>query len=264
MRLVRLGTDYGGWVIPANAVREDSVVWCVGAGEDISFDLALIDRYGCRVHCIDPTPRAIEHVQVLTQRVRDGEPMPINGKPDQTYARVTPQIMGRLQFLPFGLYDRDTILRFYAPKRCEHVSHSAVNLQGTATFFEAQCRSPRSLMNELGQERIDLLKLDIEGAEHVVIDHLLDERILPSVLCIELDYAARGTRRRAAVARVWRLCEAGYRLAWHRDWNVTLVREDAPPSRMRRLSWGVSWLLGSLPRSASARSVDVGMGPPRA
>jgi FkbM family methyltransferase len=225
VRLVRLGTDYGGWVIPVDAVREDSVVWCAGAGEDISFDLALIERYGCRVHCIDPTPRAIEHVEALGKRAQDGEPMPINGKPEHTYARVTPEMMEQLQFHPIGLYDRDQTLR----------------------FFEAECRSPRSLMRELGQERIDLLKLDIEGAEHVVIDHLLDERILPSVLCIEFDYAARGKRRRAAVARLWRLSEAGYRLAWHRDWNVTLVREDATPSRTRRLLWGASWVLGYLP-----------------
>lgn len=247
MRLVRLGTDYGGWVIPVDAVREDSVVWCAGAGEDISFDLALIDRYGCRVHCIDPTPRAIEHVEALGKRAQDGEPMPINGKPEHTYARVTPELMERLQFHPLGLYDRDQTLRFYAPKRRDHVSHSVVNLQGTSTFFEAECRSPRSLMRELGQERIDLLKLDIEGAEHVVIDHLLDERILPSVLCIEFDYAARGKRRRAAVARLWRLSEAGYRLAWHRDWNVTLVREDATPSRTSKFLWGASWVLGYLP-----------------
>jgi FkbM family methyltransferase len=248
MALVRLGTDYGGWVIPEGTVDEASVVWCVGAGEDISFDLALVARYGCRVHCFDPTPRAIAHVEALRRGAESEEPVAINGRAEHTYEGVTPATMERLVFHPIGLWDRDETLRFYAPKRREHVSHSAVNLQGTQDYFEAQCRSPRSLMRELGQERIDLLKLDIEGAEHRVIDHLLDEGIHPKVLCIEFDYAARGKRRRQAVRRLWRLSEAGYRLAWHRDWNVTLVRQ-APRtrSRARTLGWSASWLLGFLP-----------------
>jgi FkbM family methyltransferase len=247
MVLLRLGTDYGGWVIPEDALREDSVVWCAGAGEDISFDLALIARYGCRVHCIDPTPRAIAHVEALAERAQRGEAMPINGRPEHTYEGVTPEVMAKLSFHPVGLWHRDDTLRFYAPKRREHVSHSAVNLQGTESFFEAVCRSPRSLMRELQHERIDLLKLDIEGAEHSVIDHLLDEGIHPAVLCVEFDYAARGKRRRAAVRRLWRLAEVGYHLMWHRDWNVTLVHGRPTSSRRRQLLWGASWLLGFLP-----------------
>lgn len=248
MALVRLGTDYGGWVIPEDAIDAGSIVWCAGAGEDISFDLALIARYGCRVHCIDPTPRAIAHVKALGEKAERGEPMPINGKAEHTYREVTPAMMERLAFHPIGLWDRDDTLRFYAPKRKDHVSHSAVNLQGTETFFEATCRSPRSLMKELGLARIDLLKLDIEGAEHAVLDHLLAEGIHPQVLCIEFDYAARGKRRREAVRRLWKLARVGYRLAWHRKWNVTLVRERArAASRSRELLWGASWVLGFLP-----------------
>ncbi len=247
MELVRLGTQYGGWVIPHGAVHAASVVWCAGAGEDISFDLALIARYGCRVHCIDPTPRAIAHVEALAQKAGRGEAMAINGKAEHTYGCVSTEVLERLQFHPIGLWDRDDTLRFFAPRRRDHVSHSAVNLQGTSTYFEAPCRSPRSLMQELQQERIDLLKLDIEGAEHAVLDHLLDERIFPTVLCVEFDYAARGNRKREAVRRLWRLAAEGYRLAWHRAWNVTLVREVPSRSRTRELAWGASWLLGFLP-----------------
>jgi hypothetical protein len=43
--LVRLGSKYGGWIVPATLVRPDSVCYCVGVGEDISFDLALIERW---------------------------------------------------------------------------------------------------------------------------------------------------------------------------------------------------------------------------
>lgn len=42
---MRLGSKYGGWIVPATLVRPDSVCYCVGVGEDISFDLALIERW---------------------------------------------------------------------------------------------------------------------------------------------------------------------------------------------------------------------------
>jgi FkbM family methyltransferase len=130
------------------------------------------------VHVFDPTPRAIAHVQ---RAAADD---------------------ARLRFQPVGLWDRDERLRFYAPADPAHVSHSVVNLQKTAAYFEAQCRSLRTLMDALGHRRIDLLKLDIEGAEHRVIASMLDERIYVGVLCVEFDEAAVGltpeSRRRIA------------------------------------------------------------------
>ncbi|HEX4392055.1 MAG TPA: hypothetical protein VH084_11015 [Mycobacterium sp.] len=53
--LVRLGTDLCGWRLPEFILRPGAVAFCVGAGEDISFDLALRDRE-MRVVTIDPTP----------------------------------------------------------------------------------------------------------------------------------------------------------------------------------------------------------------
>ncbi|HML19507.1 MAG TPA: hypothetical protein PKD74_02920, partial [Candidatus Dependentiae bacterium] len=40
---IRLGSKYGGWVIPDKYITETSLCYCVGAGEDISFDLELIE-----------------------------------------------------------------------------------------------------------------------------------------------------------------------------------------------------------------------------
>jgi hypothetical protein len=35
------GSDYGGWWVPTADVKPDVVAYCAGAGEDITFDLAL-------------------------------------------------------------------------------------------------------------------------------------------------------------------------------------------------------------------------------
>ena len=42
-------------------------------------------------------------------------------------------------------------------------------------------------MGELGHTYIDLLKIDIEGAEYVVIESIIREKINIKCLCIEFD-----------------------------------------------------------------------------
>lgn len=61
-KLLRLGTTYGGWIIPVDAgLTADSVCYCAGAGEDISFDCALVEWFHCQVRviandCFHPMP----------------------------------------------------------------------------------------------------------------------------------------------------------------------------------------------------------------
>ena len=42
-------------------------------------------------------------------------------------------------------------------------------------------------MNEYGHSKIDLLKLDIEGAEIEVLQQMLDDKIFPGYVLVEFD-----------------------------------------------------------------------------
>ncbi len=157
-----MGSAYGGWWVPKEIAVPGTIAYCGGAGEDISFDLALFAR-GCTVRVFDPTPRAIEHV-----KTRD------------------PQ-SDRFTFVPVGWWSIDDYLKFYAPKDVHHVSHSVVNLQGTQEYFAARVRPVRALMNDLGDDHVDLIKMDIEGAQREVLGSLLRDGPVPDVLCVEFD-----------------------------------------------------------------------------
>lgn len=194
--LVRIGSGYGGWWIPRGALRPGVVAYCAGAGEDITFDLALYDA-GCNVVTFDPTPRAITHVTTVA--------------PDDS----------RFRFLPVGWWSRDDTLRFYAPRDASHVSHSVVNLQETETYFLAAVKPVNTLMNELGHSQVDLIKMDIEGAEHEVLLSMLKVGPLPSTLCIEFD---QPEPLRKIVSAVSRLRNAGYTLNKIDVWNYTFTR----------------------------------------
>lgn len=78
----------------------------------------------------------------------------------------------------------------------------------------------RVLMEELGDVRVDLIKMDVEGSEYAVIDSLLAIGPRVAVLCIEFD---QPQPLRRVLTAVRRLCESGYRLAKIERWNYTFV-----------------------------------------
>ncbi|HEX7718479.1 MAG TPA: hypothetical protein VF389_01635, partial [Woeseiaceae bacterium] len=46
----------GGWWFHPDTLHIDSIVYSFGIGEDVEFDLFLIERFGLVVHAFDPTP----------------------------------------------------------------------------------------------------------------------------------------------------------------------------------------------------------------
>lgn len=225
--LVRLGTAYGGWIIPVNAdLDADSICYLAGAGEDISFDCALVHRFGCRARVIDPTPRAIEHFRQLAEAVRNGNRFPVNNSATDFYD-LTPAQLTRLTFIPVGLADKDVELKFFLPKNPAHVSCSTVNLQKTDDFFTAQCHRLSSVMLQQGDSRVDLLKMDIEGGEYVVISDLVESGMLPQLLLIEFDETHTPLDANAAAriaGSVQLLTEAGMACVAVEGSNATFVR----------------------------------------
>lgn len=227
----RIGTPYGGWIIPQNRLKPDSVCYLVGAGEDVSFDLGVAAQYGCTVHIFDPTPRAVAHFEGLVQNIKNGLPAKCATSPTGFYPEYPADLAERLHFHPVGIWNADTTLRFFAPKNETFVSHSLVNLQQSDRFIEVPVRRLSGLMQELGHSKIDLLKLDIEGAEYQVIQSLLEDKVEVGILCIEFDESAANHLDTKYLQRIketlMALLAAGYRvIAKEPDChNYTLARD---------------------------------------
>ncbi len=187
----RLGSTDCGWIVPRNFPGRGDVCFCFGAGEDISFDVALHQRRGCVVHTFDPTPRAIAHHAALPAAERDS-----------------------VTFHPLGIWTENRTMQFFAPADKEHVSHSLVSLQSDQVGFSAECRTLPSLIAHAGAGVPHLLKMDIEGAEMHVLDGVL-AAAWPKVLLVEFDELTplTSTRNWARVrAVVCRILDCGYEI----------------------------------------------------
>jgi FkbM family methyltransferase len=161
MRVV--GDKYGAWIIPDGLLGPDSICYCVGCGENVSFDLALIDIVGCNVWAFDPTPRAVQYV---------GE-----------VAGHNP----RYHFTAIGIWSEDTEVKFFAPQNPAHVAYSVVNLQYTSQFFTARVGRLSCIMAANNHPRLDLLKLDVEGAEYEILRSIAEDDLDIGVICVEFD-----------------------------------------------------------------------------
>ncbi len=215
--LLRLGSPYGGWIIPSGW-SEKSVCYCVGAGEDITFDIELAKKFGCDVFVIDPTPRALAHFNYVKESLSAGSVPHTRTAVPVPYVAPA-QVFVKLHFLAYGIWTKDEAVKFYSPKVAAHVSHSIVNLQQTSDYFEAPCKKISTLMKELGHDHIDLLKMDIEGAEYAVIENFLQEKVSIRCLCVEFHEVA--SQRHARVLKLLQL--AGFDLAHHENKNYTFV-----------------------------------------
>ena len=226
---MRIGTQYGGWWIPEeNGLGPDSVVISAGVGEDISFDLGLQSRYGCSITLVDPTARAIDHVGAMRDWAAQGT-WPTTGSLQPDYRGFVEGLQPRPDFSritlePVGLWDKTDTLRFYKQDNPAYVSQSFLEKMFTDEYTLAPVMRLSELLEAKGLagRQIDLLKMDIEGAELRVLETMLDDGILPGILCVEFDAYIKGKDTRGDTRRIlWRLEQAGYRMEHNDAMNIT-------------------------------------------
>jgi len=198
--IVDLGSAYGGWLMPGAMLDSSWVCYSVGAGGDISFDRELIERYGMTVRGFDAVEAFVEQANAETS----GEP-----RFSARHAAVAP---------------RDGPLRMQLSHDPVSSSVSPAGLYLSDVYVEMQGRSLKSLMAEIGDERIDLLKIDIEGGEYELVPQLALADMGVRVFATQLHHVGSVAQARALVAG---LRASGYEpVACRYAVKLTFVRRD--------------------------------------
>jgi FkbM family methyltransferase len=220
LRLIKLGSEYGGWTFAdVQNLRGATIISC-GLGEDASFDVEFAARYGARVVLADPTPRAIRHFELLkanTGAAATASYASSGSQPISAYdlSKITTD---SLSLYPKALWNETKLVDFFLPMDANHVSHSIVNFQNAyrtdTASITVQAVPLDVLMRELQLTSVPLLKLDIEGAEIEVILDMLAKRILPGQVLVEFDELSAPSKRskRRIQSAHDALLQNGYRL----------------------------------------------------
>jgi FkbM family methyltransferase len=200
---VWLGGEYSGFFVNPDLLSPESIVYSFGVGEDISFDREVISRYGCHVFAFDPTPKSIHWVG--QQKL-----------PEQFH------------FEPVGVGATTGSVDFYLPSNPNFVSGSLHYHQELSDKITVPMETLSDIMARLGHTKLDVLKMDIEGAEYDVLDNLLAAPLPANQLLIEFHdrfFADGIARTRDAVQR---LRDFGYDIFAVSDLlqEVSFVRRD--------------------------------------
>ena len=197
----RFGTEYGGFYYPENleGLDKSSIIYCIGAGEDISHDIEIANKLNSNIYIIDPTPRAIKHYKYV-KNILEGKNKIIydkkfgGGNPYEYWKIILENKIDtdKIIYNNCGIGTEDSIQKFYLPSNKEYVSCSLVKGMKGEKYINVNIKKLRSIMNEYGHNKIDLLKMDIEGSECDVIEDMLKEEIYPKYLAVEFDLGFNG------------------------------------------------------------------------
>lgn len=159
-----LGSAYGGWTLPGGLIDSSWTCYLVGAGGDVTVDLELIRRYGVTVRSFDAVADYVD---------RAAADMSAEPAFSAHHAAIAA---------------RNAPIRMQVTHDTRSQSVSAAGLYDSHDFVELPGRTLPSLMEELGDDRIDLLKLDIEGSEYEVLPTLDLTALGVKVFAIQLHH----------------------------------------------------------------------------
>ncbi len=177
---LRLGAGDGEWTIARDEPAD--IVYSFGVGKDIRFERGLLARSpSSRVFAFDPTPIAIRWLK--------SQQLPLN-----------------FSFREWGIADYDGTANFSLP-----AGHRVSFVMGQGDT-EAPVKTLSTIMRELGHERIDILKMDIEGAEYAVLEDILRSPPPIGQILVEFHHRMPGHSLDQTRAAIERLRERGYRV----------------------------------------------------
>jgi FkbM family methyltransferase len=180
------------WTFIAEKLDTQSIIYSLGVGDNIEFDLDLIDRFGVTVYAFDPTPYAREWVA----------------------AQDLPE---RFVFKPWAASGEDGTLRLYRRvsrrgKRAKVMWTSEDEAGDSSDFIDAPAYTVHRIMSELQHEQVDLLKMDVEGAEYNILEGLQNAVHLPKQLLVEFHHRFPGIGKQRTAASIKILADLGYKI----------------------------------------------------
>ena len=231
----RFGSTYGGWSICTcrNHTPADGLIISAGAGEDISFDLEILEAFKSPILLIDPTERSKAHIESLfDQAPRDRiAPYSKSGCQSLESYRIPEEFSEFVKFENSALWVNSKGIQLLPPSNVQNVSYrleKRSNKQSKGTHFPSIDLNNALLLFPAPLRKISLLKMDIEGSEDPVLIEMTSGSIRPKQIAVELDFL----REKNSIQGIFqylhlinRILRSGYKLIHVQGLNYTFVFE---------------------------------------
>ena len=192
--IIYLGSNYGGWNLLNHKNLENEFIISACLGEDASFDVELISKFNCKIIVVDPTPRAIEHYKEIIKNTGNEKLENYKNDGNQKISSYDLKNINKNNFILVSkaLYNiKNKELKFFAPPNKNHVSLSLNiwqnNYKHSEDFIHVKTTTVKDILDKFGINQLQMIKLDIEGAEIEVLNNMIDEKIFPKQILVEFD-----------------------------------------------------------------------------
>jgi len=200
-----LGDRDGIWTIVMDGITSESVILSAGVGHNISFELELIEKTNAYIHVFDPSPTGLNTIKKLAHK----------------------KGMENIIFIPKAISGSSGNIFLESPDIASEGSWKATSAGNTESTIEIESVSVSDYCRNNEISHIDLLKIDIEGAEYDVIDNVLNENLSIKQICLEFHCKAQIGIRQTYFDLFWYVCKLflnGYRIAHLTKSDFTWVK----------------------------------------
>lgn len=168
------------------------LVYSLGVGDSIAFDQYLIETYGAEVHAFDPTPFAVEWL--ANQDTPKGfhfHQWAVAGEDGELWMAQRANRKGIKSGVMWQSIEPD---------------------QADEASIQVPCFCLASIVAKLSHEKIDLLKIDIEGMEYPVLESLSNMKKRPTQILVEFHHRFADIDKSATRDAVNALLGMGYQV----------------------------------------------------
>jgi len=159
--------NLGNYMFNLSKLNKNSIVYSFGVGTSISFEEEVARVFKCKVYCYDPTSMAVNYIK--------------NYQYDDD----------SIYFKPTGIWTKDEPIKFFSQETDDPkiMGGSIKNLFKSDKFEYLECKKLKTFMKENNHNKINLLKLDIEGAAIEVFKDMINDQIFPDQIIAEFEYS---------------------------------------------------------------------------